>query len=53
MPRYPRDIFAIIESIAEFEEREPALTACDIDRAGILYFLDSMKLSALRHTGAL
>jgi hypothetical protein len=37
-PCYPRDIFQIIESIAEFEERAPAFTACDIDRAGVLYF---------------
>jgi hypothetical protein len=37
-PCYPRDFIAIMESIALFEEREPAFTAGDIDRAGALYF---------------
>ncbi len=37
-PCYPRDIFRIIESIANFEERKPALTKLDIDRAAELYF---------------
>jgi len=37
-PCYPRDIFLIIESIAEFEERAPALTVSDVDRAVELYF---------------
>jgi len=37
-PCYPRDIFGIIESIAEFEEREPAFTGDDIDRAADMYF---------------
>jgi hypothetical protein len=37
-PCYPRDFLSIMESIALFEEREPAFTACDIDRAGVLYF---------------
>jgi predicted ATPase with chaperone activity len=37
-PCYPRDIFRIIESIASFEERSPALTDLDIDRAAELYF---------------
>ena len=37
-PCYPRDVFRIIESIALFEEREPALSVVDIDRAAELYF---------------
>ncbi|MGA2711588.1 MAG: AAA family ATPase [Bryobacteraceae bacterium] len=37
-PCYPRDVFRIIESIALFEERTPALSVMDIDRAGELYF---------------
>ncbi|HTA42178.1 MAG TPA: hypothetical protein VK789_07015 [Bryobacteraceae bacterium] len=37
-PCYPRDVFRIIESISVFEEREPALTVSDIDRAAELYF---------------
>ena len=37
-PCYPRDVFRIIESIALFEEREPALSNVDIDRASELYF---------------
>ena len=37
-PCYPRDILNIIQSIAEYEEREPAFTMQDIDRAGVLYF---------------
>jgi predicted ATPase with chaperone activity len=37
-PCYPRDLFQIIESIAEFEERAPVLTAADVDRAAELYF---------------
>ena len=37
-PCYPRDIFGIMQSIAEFEERPPALTNSDIDRAAELYF---------------
>ncbi len=37
-PCYPRDVFRIIESIAVFEERQPALSVMDIDRAAELYF---------------
>jgi predicted ATPase with chaperone activity len=37
-PCYPRDIFRIIDSIATFEERTPALTESDIERAAELYF---------------
>ncbi len=37
-PCYPRDVFRIIESISVFEERPPALTVQDIDRAAELYF---------------
>lgn len=37
-PCYPRDVFRIIESISVFEERPPALTVMDIDRAAELYF---------------
>jgi hypothetical protein len=37
-PCYPRDLFQIIESIAEFEERAPELTRTDVDRAAQLYF---------------
>lgn len=37
-PCYPRDVFRIIESISVFEERQPALTVADIDRAAELYF---------------
>jgi len=35
---YPRDLCNIIESIAEFEERQPALTISDVDRAADLYY---------------
>ena len=35
---YPRDICEIIQSIAEFEERPPALTKSDVDRAAELYY---------------
>jgi len=35
---YPRDLFQIVESIAEFEERTPELTKTDVDRAAELYF---------------
>jgi hypothetical protein len=37
-PCYPRDIFNIVASIAEFEERPPALTKSDVDRAADLYY---------------
>jgi hypothetical protein len=37
-PCYPRDLMKIIESIAEFEERPPALTGKDVNRAAALYF---------------
>jgi hypothetical protein len=37
-PCYPRDMFQIIESIAEFEERSPELTRSDVSRAADLYF---------------
>lgn len=37
-PCYPRDIFNIVASIAEFEERAPRLTESDIDRAADLYY---------------
>jgi hypothetical protein len=37
-PCYPRDIFGIIQSIAEFEERPPTFTTEAIDRAAELYF---------------
>jgi hypothetical protein len=35
---YPRDLFQIVESIAEFEERRPELTRTDVNRAAELYF---------------
>jgi hypothetical protein len=35
---YPRDIFRIVESIAQFEERTPELTKIDVDRAAEMYF---------------
>jgi predicted ATPase with chaperone activity len=38
-PCYPRDIFKIIESVADFEEREPMLSKADIDRAAKTYFM--------------
>jgi len=41
-PCYPRDIFRIIESIAEFEERAPGLNVPDVDRAADLYFGKTM-----------
>ena len=37
-PCYPRDIFNIVASIAEFEERAPVLTRSDVDRAADLYY---------------
>ncbi|HWF11471.1 MAG TPA: hypothetical protein VG297_23545 [Bryobacteraceae bacterium] len=37
-PCYPRDIFQIVASIAEFEERSPVLTRSDVDRAAELYY---------------
>ena len=37
-PCYPRDIFQIVESIAEFEERTPRLTKVDVDRAAEVYY---------------
>ena len=37
-PCYPRDLFQIIESIAEFEEASPELTARYVERAAELYF---------------
>jgi hypothetical protein len=37
-PCHPRDLFRIIESIAEFEERSPALNRSYINRAAALYF---------------
>jgi len=40
-PCYPRDIFGIIQSIADFEERTPAFTPSAIDRAAELYFSTS------------
>jgi len=38
---YPGDICKIIESAAEFEEREPMLAKDDIDRAANIYFSGS------------
>jgi hypothetical protein len=37
-PCYPRDIFKIIESVAEFENRDVMLATADIDRAADTYF---------------
>jgi hypothetical protein len=37
-PCYPRDIFAIIEATAGFEEKAPTLAKADIDRAADTYF---------------
>jgi hypothetical protein len=45
-PCYPRDIFQIVESIAEFEERSPHLTTEDVDRAVELYYGPTHQVAA-------
>jgi len=46
-PCYPRDLFRIIESVAEFEERAPELTRRDVDRAAALYFGEGLARKSL------
>jgi hypothetical protein len=41
-PCFPRDLFNIMESIAEFEERPPSVTAEDVNRAADLYWAKTL-----------